>query len=60
MEYYQPWGNLSEKQAIRSKFAPGPAPNRKSGWTQTKTFGTKTCGTQSRNSGGQADDIECR
>lgn len=62
MEYDQPWGKLSEKQAIRSKFALGRAPNRKTCWTQTKTCWTltKTCGTQSRNNGGRADDLEFR
>ncbi len=65
MEYDRPWGKLSEKQATRSKFALGRAPNRKTCWTQTKTYGaktcaTKTCGTQSRNNGGRADDLESR
>lgn len=70
MEYDRPWGKLSEKQAIRSKFALGRAPNRKTCWTQTKTCqtktsgtktsSTKTCGTQSRNNGGRADDLEFR
>jgi hypothetical protein len=60
MEYDRPWGKLSEKQAIRSKFALGRAPNRKTCWIQTKTCQTKTCGTQSRNNGGRADDLECR
>ena len=45
MEYDRPWGKLSEKQASRSKFALGRAPNRKTCWTQTKTYGAKTCGT---------------
>jgi hypothetical protein len=55
MEYDRPWGKLSEKQAIRSKFALGRAPNRKTCWSQTKA-----CGTQSRNDGGRADDLESR
>jgi hypothetical protein len=65
MEYDQPWGKLSGKQASCSKFALGRAPNRKTCWTQIKTYGaktykTKTCGTQSRNNGGRADDLELR
>jgi hypothetical protein len=70
MECDWPWGKLSEIQASCSKFALGRAPNRKTYWTQTKTYGTKTygtktygtkiCGTQSRNDGGRADDLEFR
>jgi hypothetical protein len=60
MEYDQPWGKLSEKQAGCSKFALGRAPDRKTCWIQTKTYATKTCGTQSRNDGGRADDLEFR
>jgi hypothetical protein len=62
MEYDWPWGKLSERQAIRSKFALGRAPTRKTCRTQTKTSWTltKTCGTQSRHNGGRADDLESR
>jgi hypothetical protein len=55
MEYDRLWGKLSEKQVSCSKFAPGRAPNRKTCWTQTKT-----CGTQSRNNGGRANDLKFR
>jgi hypothetical protein len=65
MEYDGPWGKLSEKQASRSKFALGRAPNRKTCWTQMQDLRdqdlrNKTCGTQSRNNGGRADDLEFR
>jgi len=60
MEYDRRWGKLSEKQGSCSKFALGRAPDRKTCWIQTNTYGAKTCGTQSRNSGGRADDLEFR
>jgi hypothetical protein len=65
MEYDRPWEKHREKQASCSKFALGRAPNRKICRTQTKTHETKTyraktCGTQSRNDGGRADDLEFR
>jgi hypothetical protein len=65
MEYDQPWGKHSEKQAGCSKFALGRAPNRKTCWIQTKTYATKTyttntCGIEGRNDGGRADDLEFR
>jgi hypothetical protein len=65
MEYDWPWGKLSEKQASRSKFALGRAPNRKTCWTQTQDLRdqdlrNKACGTHGRNNGGRADDLEFR
>ena len=65
MECDRPWGEFSEKQASCSKSALGRAPNRKTFWTQAKTYGTKTygtntCGTQCRSDGGRADDLEFR
>ena len=58
MEYDRPWGKLFEKQASYSKFALSRAPNRKTRWT--KQDSDQDLRTQSRNSGGRADDLEFR